>query len=380
MTAQNWEHSSDSNVVHLTNPHDIEGFFDPKKLFYKQETVWEADPILDPTVPRLGATTLVGLRSTGNAEYDTLREHRFYTVELDGYRQAIEVTDPIDGEPSYVITSKPGFTEHIEGGIRKKLHEELAATFPSARIVSIASDGIGTTGGRFDWSERHEHGLKEMGTKRLALARALAGDLEVYDMGTSMGTVIGHRTAETHLAGNYAHKPVNLKGQFWISPAVVDPRYSVEHMGLRFVPELALDLGKELVFKTGPMRMAKLIGTACCNNFRTEDMTALSHQLLELLPGTQTERVIDVIREIPTVVVTGGTDVLSQLEMFDAIKGQVGENLDVHVVANRGHGLVIKPERLCYKLGQAVHAMLGEEPPQKSHKPTSQPALSVVTS
>lgn len=326
-------------------------------------------PIVDTTVLGIGEARLADIRLSGKQTVEhPLRVHRTYTIPLDGYRHSMEITDPIDSQSAYTLFSYPGFTEHGKGGIRQKMHAHLAYTFPEATIISIDSNGIGTTGDRFDFSGRHDHGLEAMGQQRLDLARALCGHKPVFMQGTSMGTVISHRAAKANLV-RPASERVNLRGLMWLSPALVDPSRVVKDMVISFPIGLGLDISKEVAYKTSPAALIGLGRLARRHDFRPADLPAMAHQLLELLKGTPQADVEAVISQIPTVVVSGSRDSLTQTKMFRELQQQHPNTLTLELIKGRGHGLAMKPGPACRKLRAAARQLVDEtltQPPTLS--------------
>ena len=143
--------------------------------------------IADNEVDGFGGLTPIDERRTGSGTAQRpYRHHRFFTLQLDGYEHAVEITDPVNSTPEYLIASSPGFTEHIRGGIRRKMHSHTAYAHPHARLVSVESNGIGSIGDRYSWQNRNTHGMDAMGQQRQKIARILGGKLPVFMHGTSI--------------------------------------------------------------------------------------------------------------------------------------------------------------------------------------------------
>ncbi len=331
------------------------------------EMVLLDNPIVDSTTPGLGEVVLHSTRHTGHNTPDRpLRTHRLFTVELDNYAHAVEITEPLTDEPSFTVMSLPGFTEHIEAGIRKKMHSHQSYIFPQARVISVASNGIGTTGGRYALSERANHGLQAMGEQRLKLAQALGGDRPLFVQGTSMGSVISHRMAQANLA-RPADEQLDLRGLFWLSPALVDPERIIKDMALRFPVGLAADLSKELLFKTSPAALVGLGRLARSHNFHPDDATALGVQMFDLLRGTPEADIKAVITKVATVAIGGTADSLTQAFMFERMLDDHPDKLHFEAVKGRGHGLAMKPGKACSKLSQAAHKLINSQFPEPPH-------------
>ncbi len=328
----------------------------------EQLEAWR-NPIVDKTVSGLGDAELQNIRLTGGqSPQRPLRVHRAYSVELDDHRHGVEITSPVDRQADFAVFSYPGFTEHGKGGIRRKMHSHLSYIFPEATIISVDSNGIGTTGDRYDYRGRHNHGLEAMGQQRLDLAQALAGRVPLFIQGTSMGSVISHRAAQANLERPVAER-VDLRGLMWLSPALVDPSRIVKDMAIRFPVELGIDITKELAYKTSPLALLGLGRLAYRHDFRPADLPAMAHQVSELLKGTPKADVEAVVSRIPTVIVSGERDSLTQAEMFYELQEEYPGMVKLELIKGRGHGLAMKPGAACDKLQKVARRLVDETMP-----------------
>ncbi len=317
-------------------------------------------PIIDDTVPSIGHAIMRDIRVTGlQTAEKPLRVHTTYTIELSEHQHGMEITRPVSGDPTFTLLSLPGFTEHGKGGIRKKMHSHLSYTFPEAQIISIDSNGIGTTGDRYDYRNRHDHGLEAMGQQRLDLILALAGNMPVFVQGTSMGTVISHRLAKANIERAPDQK-VDLRGLLWLSPALVDPSRIVKDMVIKFPLGIALDLAKELSYKTSPAALVALGRLARKHDFHPADLPAMLHQVVELLAGTPEAEVAAVVSKVPTVVVSGERDSLTQIDMFRDLEAKYPDTLSLELIKGRGHGLAMKPGAATSKLERAARGLVDQ--------------------
>ena len=319
------------------------------------------------TVDGLGDVALQGVRQTRNGAADqTERQHRLYGVTINGYQHATEITDPVNGDPHYAILSLPGYSEHIEHDIRKDFHAGLAEKFPQARVVSVGSDGIGPHSGSYRWSERHGYDLDGMARHRVELVLALAAELPLFVQATSMGTIISHRMNKLILDDPDLKHAVDLRGQFYTSPALVDPSNIVRDMGVRFLPGISWDFTKEMLFKTAPKEAYEIIKNSTHSGLSTADKTALANQFWDLWHGTRESEIGPVIAEIPTVVVAGQKDSLAQWRMWNRLKRAYPEQLELHPIRGRGHMMTMKPGRTCDKLARTAQAKVCQSLGEKS--------------
>lgn len=307
------------------------------------------DPVMDDTVAGLGEVALVATRVTGKGSFDMPhRVHRLFTVELDDYKHAVEITDPVEGEPDYAIFSYPGFTQHICDGIRQQMHAHTSYAHPQARVVSVESDGIGSIGDRFDWADRHSHGIIGMAEKRQRLARILAEQLPVLLHGTSMGTAIGVRMIERNLVQLPGHE-VDIRGQVLLTPAIVTPDRTKVDMAMKFPATLSWSMAKHFARK--PASLLEMGRLASHNDLGHEDLKTMGWQITELLRGTPLERTQRVIDHVPTVVIFGEDDSLKQTAMYETLAANCPEDhLKVIRIHGMGHELGAIPRRACLKM------------------------------
>jgi pimeloyl-ACP methyl ester carboxylesterase len=316
----------------------------------------EAMPVRRP-VRGLGQVAYKAVRETGlHRPEQAVRHHRLYGVTIDDYQHAVEITDPEHGEPQYAIMSLPGFTEHIECGIRQSFHSSLAELFPQARIISVGSDGIGPNSSTYDWQDRKGYNIDGMARHRVELALALTARLPLFVQATSMGSVISQRMNETVLADPSVREMLDLRGQFYTSPALVDPSNIVRDMGIRFLPGLGWDFAKELLLKSTRDEAKEVFRQGKNYGISGADKTALVNQLWSLLHGTPESAVHASVSEVPTVVVAGEKDSLAQWKMWRRIAADQPDNLELHPIRGRGHVMAMKPGRTCDKLARTAQA------------------------
>lgn len=343
-----------------------EGFFNENGVLVNQAILpdylerFTLNPVVDPAVPGIHGICLESVRQTKDKTTDQGRTHRLYSIEFHGHRHAIEITDPADREASYVVLSFPGFTECIEGDFRKKMHASLSNLHPHARIVSIGTNGIGSIGDKYDWSDRKLHGVDAMGAQRLGIAKALSGDLPVFNISTSMGTEIAQRMAEQNLFTISPEQRINLVGLCFISPALVDPENIMKDMAIKFIPGMLIDVIRETGLKSTPLEIGKIIVAACRYGLKPNDAPALLNQLFELLAGTSEARLSSVVAEVPTAVIAGELDSLAQWKMWHRIQTHHPHQLTLEMILKRGHGLPMKPEKSADKSTRVSRRILEE--------------------
>ena len=321
---------------------------------------YDVNPVADRNIFQLGAVCLRNVWLTGDGSRDDpLRRHRLYTMSVEGYRHALELTDPAEGkDAAFVVVSMPGYSEHIEGGVRADLHRHLAEELPDARIVSIASDGIGNTGDRYSYADRRRHGLAGMAASRLLLSRITAGNKPVIFQGTSMGSVISllaaHRN-ETVSDG----REIDLAGQVWLSSAIIPPSNINRDMLLKFAPQLTVHFGTDVLLHTNPIEQLQLLARARHTGMHVHDMMAMQVQAQDLFKGTPPEILEQTLGTgLKTEVINGQKDCLAQPQLFEAMLSRQPANLRMHIVPKHGHELGFKPAKAAAKLAKSVRHIM----------------------
>ncbi len=318
----------------------------------------EIDPIVDRSVQSLGNISLVGLRETSSNQLaSSPSRHRLYAIENNGYKFAVEITDPIDNQAALTIISFPGFTETIEGGFRTRFQEQLHYQFPNARIVSVGSNGVGSTGDRYGWNERSLHGFEDMAEQRLALVKALSGQAMIFGEGTSMGSVVLHHFAKKNIKLP-SSEAVNLAGLVYLSPALVDPKNVLRSMLIQLPRQLTVDAFIEIGLKTPVSEMQFIFSAIKRYGLNFRDVNCLIHQGLELLKGTNENEVESVISTYPTVVIAGEKDPLAQIPMWQRIAHNQPANVSLEIIQGRGHILPMKPEKANAKMRKASEFLI----------------------
>jgi hypothetical protein len=306
---------------------------------------FELNPIVEP-VEGLGRVCLESVRHT--KEEGVARIHRLYSVEINGYKQAMEVTDPADGEATYTLFSVEGLTEHIQGGVRKSMQARLAHEFPRARIVSVESDGLGNIGERYnpeDPKERDKHSFEVQASQRLVIAKATSGDKPVILNGTSMGVNITDMMVHENTYGSPAGGRINIEGQTWNVTAAIPPERIAPDMTFIFLPQVAIGLAKGLL-RCYPREVLRITKTGLLQSgFTKPDVQVMYHQIHELLRGVKEDYVNEVVAAAPTSNVTGERDVLRYQPMNDRLKATHGDLFQDKIMKGWGHEAPMNPPK-----------------------------------
>ncbi len=299
-------------------------------VFYFEDMPEAINP-LRKKVPGLGPITLVA-----NNNSETGRPDRWYKIEIDGFGYGVRETSPLPEENSGVtLVDFGGFSELIELGSAKNRHDSLATHLPSLRIVSVANDGMGTTGDRLTIENAFDHGVNEMALGRLKLLEALCSDGPVITEGVSMGSIIvwkmlDHDARHGHNLNAY---PVGY------ASALVPPGKTWLYMGTLFPPSMLLDIPRELVwmaFRRGPSSIRSLLPQAekLCGN-----SLPMAAHLISMAGGTALSEILRVSKDYGGgTSISGQLDPLAQFGLLSLVKQRYG---DFHIkrVAGRGHGM-----------------------------------------
>ncbi len=343
-----------SLVPHPRSSEDV--FYVPDSLAHQDVPAEVLESPIRRSARGLGQVSLKGYRTTGGQSAEQpLRHHRIYGLTVNDFQHGVEVTDPSDGQPEYAIMSFPGFTEHIECGIRQDFHAGLAKIFPKARVISVGTDGIGPNSTTYGWRTRREYNLSGMARHRIEIGLALASQLPLFVQATSMGAPISHRMNRMVLSNPQLKEAMDIRGQFYTSPALVDPHNIPRDMAARFLPNLMWDFVKELS-KSTPAEVAEILRNGKNYGLEKREAAALGNQLLGLLHGTKEKEVIEVTSQIPTVVVAGEKDCLAQWSMWERAEAANPGMVELHRIKGRGHVMAMKPGRTCDKLSRTAQA------------------------
>ncbi len=293
-------------------------------------------------VSGLGEVTILSEQAfAGRRQKDVMREDRFMRVELDGFGYGVHETlpDPIE-DIGISLIYKPGFSELIEVGSAKAMHDGLAAHLPGVRVMSVASEGIGPTGERFGFKEAKDHGVQEMGENLAKLAYALCGNEPVLMAGCSMGTVVGqHALAFDALHGhNLNAYPVRY------ASAIVEKFWTMYYMGTLFPASMVLDTPREVVRLVKKGDKAELEELSQMIKGRNEDMPALAAQMLSLMGGVAIGSVVRVARAYHGGInISGALDPLNRKRMWSSVK-QKDNMTHIDIVRGRGHAMAADGE------------------------------------
>jgi pimeloyl-ACP methyl ester carboxylesterase len=283
------------------------------------------------------------------------REHNLLTIEIDGYRHVLWVTEPVRPQDKALnVVAKPGLGEVVENGVGFEFHKRLAKGLPEARIISHATHGIGPHGDIIPWTDLPKHGLNQMAEQCLRLLEAYIPDEPIVLVGTSMGTVINNRLLNLHLAYGGT---LNIEGVINYAPALVDPKNVIKDMALRFPVDLAIDGFKEFFTRT---RVKHMLGAAAIltrSAMRLRDLVTMGRQIYDLMHGTAQSDVENVLANYPRVAtIVGEEDPVGQVPMWIELEKRYS-NLQLIKLFGRGHGIAMKPIDGARKVSETILGM-----------------------
>lgn len=266
----------------------------------------------------------------------TQRPDRYFRIQYDGFGDGVRETQPELGKESgLTIVHFPGFIEKIESGSAKDFHTSLATQRPDARVISIASDGIGETGDNLDKTTFMDHGVVEMGERRAGLLPALVADGPTILSACSMGTVIKHHMLMRDAANGHN---LNVRSVDYAA-AIVSPERAAVIMAVLFPLAMAADTPREIFRMYRKYGIRHLVEQAEILQERSTDALPLIRQATSLLTGVVTKDMDKVLHEYRgSVLISGQLDPLRQLRMYLAIKKN---NPSVHIktVPRKGHSI-----------------------------------------
>ncbi len=266
----------------------------------------------------------------------TERLDRFMRVRIEGFGYGIRETSPADpGSTGVNIVRFPGFTERIEHGSAYNFHNSLATEMPNSRIVSVSSDGIGTTGENIAISDFLGHGMTEMGEARAKLLEALFGDEPTIVSACSMGTVIEHHMKVFDAKNGHNLNIVSAE----YAAAKVVPKAAFMIMGVLFPIAMLADTPREIIrtgIKYGPDHLMTMLPMI---HEREPESVALVRQVISLVGGVSMKSMIEIAREYPGGISIGGAmDPLKRPSQQRIIK-EVDPDFHVATLRFKGHGI-----------------------------------------
>lgn len=317
------------------------------------------DETLHPTkgevrdIPGLGQAECVDSRFL---ECDgMLRERQAWSINNDKYVGVVRVTEPTpdtsEAESPEVIFHVPGFTELVDAGTAKDLHDEIAKSFPHHRVVSIGTDGVSRYGATMDTVTALSRDFDEMAEARLDLIRHFSdGRLSIL-AGVSMGTVLSVISAGKNLL-RQPEDQANIDQLVFISTAILDQDSAPKVMLGSFVGHMILSTPGKAV--RHPRQTLNLLHSL--RRYKREHVAALAGNVRNLIKGIDDELIDGVIDCYHSTVISGSRDPLVQLKQWLKRHSDAPHTLTLDIREGEGHALTLNSKEAAQLLYNAVMA------------------------
>jgi hypothetical protein len=279
------------------------------------------------------------------------RADQFLRVTIDGFGYGIRETCPDTDEANGLnIIHFPGFGEVIEAGSAYNLHTSLATQFPGARVVSVASDGVGTISEKLSLGNVFDHGIKGMGEGRGKLIKALFGDQPVLVTSCSMGSAITQEMLDLDV-----HNGHNLNVYpLYYDTAVVEPGKTWLFMGVMFPGHTVLDVSFELMKTLVSGDYQEIKELAKMAEQRGGDGLPMMAEVIGLMGGIAISVSGHVSEVYQGTTISGASDPLRRNSMWGHIKKEYNPNLHIVRVPWRGHGMAMRGKNAGLKIRHEV--------------------------
>ncbi len=299
---------------------------------HDRTTILQGNQSLVTNLERIGqAAVFTDMR--GNPQP---RADQFLRVTIDGFGYGIRQTHPdADLANGLNIIHLPGFGEVIESGSAYNLHTSLASQFPGARVVSVASDGIGTIGEKLTIGNAFDHGIRGMAEGRSKLIQALFGDQPTLVTACSMGSAevqeMLHRDIiEGHKLNVY---PINY------DTAVVEPSKTPLLMGVAFPLHMLVDTPIELTRIVTSNSRPQISELAKMAEQRGGDLLPMFVQVVGLMGGIAVQMTGNVSKVYKGMTISGVSDPLRRARKWKFVQEEYSPELHIVGVPWRGHGM-----------------------------------------
>lgn len=318
----------------------------------------EGHPIdFDSILPSDGLVRVIGQHSLiesrdSNHKDEEPREHHLVHLNVGGFRQTVWITQPAEGRSvQATIATKPGLGEIIEDGIGWKFHRELSHELPNARILSHATYGFGPHAENIKFHKLPKHNLGRMAVMGMELLDAIPNDAPLVLVGTSLGTVINNKILNANLQ---RPEPLQIDLAVHHAPALVEPSRIIPDMVIGFPPSIVIDIIKELTFKSDPRRFGDNIRALWRSKPGLKDAFPTLRLIPDLLKGTPREEIENAVANYKTIVIEGTDDSVAEIKMWQDLVQKYPDNVDLHLLDRRGHGLAVKPKEKARKIAKTI--------------------------
>ncbi len=286
-----------------------------------------------PTPSEIGSTTL---RALDGSSIDLSELHCgedvSATIDIEDRRHFVRLTEALRPDlagENHTVVMLPGFSEMVDRGSGRNLHDAVTRHYPSSRVLSIATDGIGLPCRRLSWRQGLGLDFNTMASDRLSIAEHLAEEGPITMVNVSMGSVIGLRLA----LQNLREQRVDIEHIINHSHAQVPLTHVPRDMVARFLPHIVLDSAREVVRHPGPLVDHALGSLAILASHAPSYVGNLKN----LLAGTDPADMYTVAEAVPTTYISGDRDPLAQRELLTRLERALPGQVHVVWLAGRGH-------------------------------------------
>ena len=295
-------------------------------------------------VPELGRISMQHSRLVQYADDEAPRLRRTMSIQLGKVSHSARITEPDSRNPRNTsaidtVVMLHGYTEMIDAGTGKNLHDALAPHYPDKRLISIATDGVGRYCQRVGWVDALRKDFSTMARDRHRLINVLAGTGKVTLLDVSMGSVIGIELLhfDSLLPDDVPidhplDRRLNFDAIIHHSSAQVPPGRIISDMIIRFLPHIYKDGLR--VHGSMPHRAQGLLKVALAYPRSTP---ALIGNLIHLLMGIDPRKVASLAAKFPTGYISGEHDPLAQNKCHLDLSANNPKNVSVYIKPGAGH-------------------------------------------
>jgi pimeloyl-ACP methyl ester carboxylesterase len=253
------------------------------------------------------------------------------TIDIAERRHLVHVTEARRADPSgesHTVLMLPGFTETVERGSGRNLHDAVSNHYPYSRVLSIATDGVGLPCRRLGWQEGLSLNFDTMADDRLQIAEQLSADGPVTMVNVSMGSVIGLKLA----LQNLREQRLQLEHIINHSHAQVPLGHIPRDMIARFLPHIAVDGLREAIRHPAPFVEHALGSLALL-----AQAPSYLGNIKNLLGGSNPADMYAVAEQVPTTYISGEHDPLAQTELLMRLQQALPGQVNIVQLPGRGH-------------------------------------------
>lgn len=295
-------------------------------------------------VQGLGRISLVHSRTVQLQADASPRLRRTMAIELGDDQHYVRITEPESQSPTQPLDSIVmfhGFTEMIDTGTGRNLHDALAPHFSDKRIISIATDGVGRYCQKLSGKKALGRTFSDMAVARHRLINAVSGDGTVSLVGVSMGSVIGLNVLafDSTLPAINTLNPDSVSDRKLPIAAVVNHSHAQVPFD-RILPDMIIRFPRHIA-RDGYRKHRTLEkpadGIVAAMRGYPRSLNAMTGNLLNLLRGTDYRDVAAAGSRYRTGYISGALDPLCQPLQLTRLAHQNPDTVRIHIKPGFGH-------------------------------------------